>query len=152
MGYYYIDEPAPAQSAPPVDPEVETRKALARQTLALGEISDTYQRTQLSNQYGIGDTTNPYSRAKLLEESYKGSRASTTNSYARQGQLYSGALQTAQQGVTSKYNKDNDAMQRAYQDSRNKIAQGRLDRYASSGQTIDDATYKSIQSNLQGLT
>lgn len=137
---------------PPPDPELEARKALAKQTIALGEISDTYLRSQLQNQYGIGDTSNPYSRAKLLEKSYRDSQAGNINSYARMGQLYSGALQKAQMETTSKYNQNYDAMQRDYSNAQNKITQGRLARYANAGQPIDDATYQSLRRSLQGLT
>lgn len=42
------------------------------------------------------DVTNPFSRAALLKRSHQQATRGNTNSYASQGQLYSGALQNAQ--------------------------------------------------------
>jgi hypothetical protein len=42
------------------------------------------------------DVTNPFSRAALLKKSYQQATAGNTNSMAARGQLYSGALQNAQ--------------------------------------------------------
>lgn len=42
------------------------------------------------------DVTNPFSRAALLKRSYQQATAGNTNSMAARGQLYSGALQRAQ--------------------------------------------------------
>jgi hypothetical protein len=128
------------------------RQAASRQILGLGDVSDAFQRQQLSNEYGLGgDTSNPYSRAAVLQANYKKSQASNVGSYAAKGQLYSGALQTAQNAATGSYNQGYDALQRSYQKSLQSIAQQRLNRYATQGQGIDDSTYASISRGLSGL-
>jgi len=135
----------------PIDYAAENQKAVSRQQLALGAASDTYDRSQLSNEYGFGDTSNPYSRAMMLEASYKKNQGSNTNSYAKQGQLYSGALQTAQNAATGSYNQSYDTLRRDYAKGQNAISQRALSRYSNAGTVMDDATYNSIQRGLTGL-
>jgi hypothetical protein len=50
------------------------------------------------------DTSNPYSRAALLQRSYEQRQRGNTNSLAARGQLYSGALQNAQNSAFTDYN------------------------------------------------
>lgn len=135
----------------PIDYEAENRKAVGRQQIALGQASDAYERSQLANEYGFGDTSNPYSRAALLESTYKRNQGSNVTSYAAKGQLYSGALETAQKGATSTYNQGYDALRRNYQKQLFQISQRALNRYAQNQTLMDDATYNSIQRGLTGL-
>jgi hypothetical protein len=53
------------------------------------------------NQNGTANAANPYSLAALLRENYNRSTSGTLNSYASQGQLYSGAY-GRQQGENSR--------------------------------------------------
>lgn len=55
---------------------------------------------------GAIDTSNPYSRAALLQKSYDQNRAGATTSMASRGQLYSGAHQNAQNVAQSDFNRD----------------------------------------------
>lgn len=81
---------------PPPDPAYEAYKAQQGLQAGISNADATYQRGNLGYESGYGangarDYTNPYSQAALYEESYKRSKLGTTNSYASQGQLYSGA-------------------------------------------------------------
>lgn len=86
----------PQIGPPPPDPQYEAWKAQQGLSLGLSNADATYQRGNLGYETGYGasgarDYTNPYSQAALYEESYKRSKLGTTNSYASQGQLNSGA-------------------------------------------------------------
>lgn len=82
----------PAPPAQPLDPQFESYKATATRNLQTSQLGGAYQSAQIGNEYGFGaDKSNPYSQAKLLEESWKRSKLGTTNSYASSGQLNSGA-------------------------------------------------------------
>jgi hypothetical protein len=48
-----------------------------------------------------GGDLNPYAQAALLKRNYDASVRGTTNNYAAQGQLYSGAIKNAQAPTTS---------------------------------------------------
>lgn len=136
---------------PPIDPEVEQRRIATQQSLQLGDAYDAYSKANLANTYGIGDVSNPYSKAKLLEQSYKNRQGSTRNSYAEQGQLYAGSLQK-QIGEDARQNSiDYDALQRGYNSSLANIEKGRIDRYSNAGQVLDSATMNSILQALQNL-
>jgi hypothetical protein len=50
------------------------------------------------------DTSNPYSRAALLQRSYDNTKRGNTTSLAARGQLYSGALQNAQNTAFTNFN------------------------------------------------
>lgn len=56
------------------------------------------------------DVSNPFSKAALLKKSYDQSVSGNTNSYAAQGQLYSGALQNAQNQSGLSYQQGQDAL------------------------------------------
>lgn len=56
------------------------------------------------------DVTNPFSRAALLKRSYQQHQAGNTNSMAARGQLYSGALQNAQNETTRQNLQGQDAL------------------------------------------
>lgn len=53
------------------------------------------RRLATEQRYGFNDQSNPFSEARNLEARWRTQRANTTNSYAAQGQLYSGALSRA---------------------------------------------------------
>jgi hypothetical protein len=68
--------------------------------------------------YGIGglDPSNPNSRAALLQRSYQNQQRGNTNSMASRGQLYSGALQNAQDESTRGYQAQESSNQRSFGD------------------------------------
>lgn len=61
------------------------------------------------------DVSNPFSRAGLLKRAFQNNVRGTTNNYASQGQLYSGALQNAQNANTFNYQQGNDALIKGFQ-------------------------------------
>ena len=56
---------------------------------------------------------NPYSRAALLQKSYENTSRYNTNSMASRGQLYSGALQNAQNDASHNYSVGDDELRRS---------------------------------------
>jgi hypothetical protein len=58
------------------------------------------------------DPTNPYSQAAMLKRNYDQARTGNTNSYAARGQLYSGALQNAQDESQFREGQASDALQK----------------------------------------
>lgn len=65
--------------------------------------------------YGIDDPTNPFSRARQLQQQFQSQRQGATNSFAARGQLYSGALSRRQNTVRSGYEQGQDELLRGYQ-------------------------------------
>lgn len=141
----------PYTAPAPPDPQLEQQRIATQQSLQIGDAWDQYSRTRLSNTYGIGDTSNPYSRAKLLEDSFRRKQGSTLGNYASQGQLYSGALNVAQNDDQRQFSIDKDQMERSYYDSLANIEKGRLDRYSSAGMAMDQGTLNSILEALQRM-
>lgn len=101
--------PAPGASAAlpglPVDPFYDAAVGSANRNLAAGLAQLQYQRGQLGSTFGLGidpsgavfeDVSNPYSRAATLQKLYDQSRRGTGTTMAARGQLYSGAMQNAQ--------------------------------------------------------
>jgi len=129
----YVQQQQQAAGGPPPDPAFLQQQAQAQLALGLGNAWDTYSVGQLNNEFGFGDTSNPYNRVRMLEDSYKHQQAGTTNSYAAQGQLYSGAIQNARNSNATGYARGYDALQRQYQGARNQITRGALDRYMQYG-------------------
>jgi hypothetical protein len=111
-----------APSQLPIDPAYEAQvAALARQrddTL----LSLAGQRTQNLQEYGFTqaptgaiafDPSNPFSRAALLRKNYQESKQGTQTGYAARGQLYAGALQTAQAANDTGFNQNENSLERA---------------------------------------
>jgi hypothetical protein len=75
------------------------------------------------------DPTNPFSQAALLKRSYDQAQTGNTNSYAARGQLYSGALQNAQNESGFQYQAGSDRLTKALTDflARNTSAAGQND-------------------------
>ena len=79
------------------------------------------QRQQALLQYGYTqdatgslafDATNPFSQAALLKRNYDQAQSGNVNSYAARGQLYSGALQNAQNETGFQNQRQNDTLQK----------------------------------------
>lgn len=143
--------PDPGPGGPPVDPYLEARKVAAQRTLQIGAAQDTYQLGRIENMYGFGsDMSNPYSQAKLLEDTYKRTKRGSETSYAAQGQLYSGALQRKLEDDYRNYNVQTDQARRAYQDAKGEVQRGQVDRYSGILGDIDEQTYQSLLRALGG--
>jgi hypothetical protein len=111
---------APAQL--PVDPTYDAAEAALRRQRDDTLLSLGAQRTQNLQEYGFNegpggavafDPTNPFSRAALLRKNYQESKAGTQTGYAARGQLYAGALQTAQAANDTGFNQNENALERA---------------------------------------
>jgi hypothetical protein len=114
--------PVATPAALPVDPSYEGQvAALARQRddTLLGLAG---QRTQGLQDYGYTqaptgaltfDPSNPFSRAALLRKNYMEGKQGTQTGMAARGQLYSGALQTAQAANDTGFNQGENSLQRA---------------------------------------
>lgn len=73
------------------------------------------QQTAAAKQaYGFDDLSDPFSKIALLKETFANSQRGNTNSLAAQGQLYSGALQNAQDATQHGYDVNYDATRRDY--------------------------------------
>jgi hypothetical protein len=59
------------------------------------------------------DPSNPFSQAAMLKRNYDQAQTGNTNSYAARGQLYSGALQNAQNESGFQYQKGSDTISKA---------------------------------------
>lgn len=86
----------PPPAAPPIDPiyDAQVGTANRRRDDALAFL-DQDERTAIRT-FGLDDTSDPFSRARMLQRSYEQRRLGNTNSMAARGQLYSGALQNQQ--------------------------------------------------------
>lgn len=128
-----VNQTATAATALPPDPMFLAQQAAAQRTLALGNAWDTYARGRIENEYGLGsDVSNPYSRARLLEQDYQTGQRGTALDYANAGQLYSGASQNATDYNANKYSQNYDALKRSYQSQKDAITKGAIDRTSGS--------------------
>lgn len=126
----------------PLDPAVENARVVGNRNVALSNAYGTYQLGELENVYGLGnDTSNPYSKAKLLEDSYNRSRRGSLNSYAEVGQLHSGAYGRAQGENQRNYLMGYDQLSRSYTGAKQNIGLAGLQTYANAGTSIDQATF-----------
>ncbi|MHC4224551.1 MAG: hypothetical protein ACYSUN_11220 [Planctomycetota bacterium] len=82
-------------AALPYDAQYTSDTAGINRDYNFGSAQLAQQGGLLNYETGIGDASNPYSRAALLQKSYETNQRGSTNSYAASGQLYSGALQNA---------------------------------------------------------
>ena len=77
------------------------------------------QKRELGISYGLGQfggdaTSNPYSRAAMLQQSYNRSQRASLNQMAGAGQLYSGAMSNARAANMGQYGQQTDALQRDF--------------------------------------
>lgn len=130
------------------DPNLEAQRASANLGINLGNAWDTYQQGRIEQDYGLNDTSDPFAKAALLQQTYQNSRRGNTNSMAAQGQLYSGALQNAQAGAERSYNQGYDQLKRGRQDALDQLLKGKLDRYSQVGANLDENTLASLLAAL----
>lgn len=98
------------------------------------------QGAALNQEYGFGDTSNPFNRANLLQQAYQRNRANTANTYAARGQLYAGSTQNAQSFDTQTFNQGLDALQRDYASKQQALTQAGLTAQTDRT-TADNAAY-----------
>lgn len=142
--------PPGGPTTPPLDPTFEADLATANRNRAVAGAEATYQTGQINQEYGITDHSNPYSRAALLEEQYKRSKAGTVNSYASAGQLNSGAYQRMQGENDRNYSIGSDQLARQYQNSIHNVQYGQAQTIANSGSGVDDAAFQALLRAIRG--
>lgn len=98
--------------------------------------------------YGFDDLSDPFSRARLLDERYQNRNRSNTNSFAGSGQLYSGALQNAQNQSALQNTQDVNTARNQYQADLNTIAQNRANAQLSLSQGGVDAFGQMVERQL----
>lgn len=81
---------AKAPSPMPYSGQYESTVGQATNAFNQANTSLAGQRLALQQSYGIGDTSNPYSQARQLEQQRQQQTNATTNSLASSGQLYAG--------------------------------------------------------------
>jgi hypothetical protein len=133
----------------PVDPALEEQRLIANRNVALGNGEAAYQQGNLGFDYGYNpngtiNTANPYSRAAMLQLGYEHQQAGTTNSYAAQGQLYSGAIQNALGEGSRQYGANEAANRLAYQRATHGIQAGQLNTVANAGSGVSDADFQAL--------
>jgi hypothetical protein len=136
-------------SPQPVDPALEEQRLIANRNVALGKGEAAYQQGNLGFDYGYNpngtiNTANPYSRAAMLQLGYEHQQAGTTNSYAAQGQLYSGAIQNALGEGSRQYGANEAANRLAYQRATHGIQAGQLNTVANAGSGVSDADFQAL--------
>lgn len=130
----------------PLDWQEQAYGLSAGRNLKLASGEAAYQTGQAEQHFGYGASgaANPYSQAALLEESYKRSKLGTSNSYAGQGQLHSGAYSRMQGENQRNYSIQSDANRRAYDDAIHQIGYGQAQAGANYATGMDDASFEAL--------
>lgn len=89
------------------------------------------QEMNVQGDYGINDTSNPFSRARLLQQSFDQARQRTWNSATAAGQGYSGSTSAAITADQSAYNQD-------YNNLRNEYSRSLADIDSQRSQALQD--------------
>lgn len=148
--------PAPAPPMPqPFDANQELARLQASMNIGLSDAEGTYQtgRTGYQTGYnaaGARDFSNPYSQAQLLEDEYKRSLSGTTNSYAAQGQLNSGAKGRALARDDRLYAQSSAGLRDQAADTYHSIGAGRLQTYASNAAGVNSGAFDSLRRSVYG--
>ena len=98
--------------------------------------------------FGFDDTTDPFSRARMLQRAYEQRQAGNTNSYAAAGQLYSGALNRQRANTLTDYQADENALRNQYTDLLNQLAQRRAQAGTDAQMDVADAGFDKLQASL----
>jgi hypothetical protein len=124
-----------------------------QRNVAIGDLNATWQQGNLDQTYGFGagGAANPYSRVALAGENLKRSQLGTLNSYAGQGQLYSGAYDRMQNENQRNYDIGYDQLRRDYDQQSGNLQLGRLQSYADAGSGVDQAKWAALFKSLGGL-
>jgi hypothetical protein len=121
LGPQSVSTPVGPSALPP-DPNFDATIASSQAGHDINAADLARQRQQAFLDYGYTqdasgnlafDPTNPYSQAAMLKRSYDQAQTGNTNSYAARGQLYSGALQNAQNESGFQYQRGTDSQRKA---------------------------------------
>lgn len=97
------------------DAQFDTEAGRLQRDLQFQQSDIAGRREATEQRYGFGNQANPFSVAAQLERDYRTRRGATLGSYARRGQLYSGALSQRQALDRRGFEQGLDVAQREYQ-------------------------------------
>lgn len=103
--------------------EAQYNQAVGDSDLAnnLTHTENLYQQGKLSQEYGIDDASNPFSKMKMLQQSFERGQANTATGFASQGQYFSGAYNSNKKFGEDNYKADQDSLHRAYDSSKHDL-------------------------------
>jgi hypothetical protein len=138
-----------AVAPPPPDWQQQAYEASQARGVQYADAQATYDRGRVQRDFGYGangqvDPSNPYSRAALLERNFSQQQAGDTNSFASQGQLYSGALQNQKNQTTFGYLQGNNALRNEYADANANVALGQLGAYSQAGGAVSEEKIRAL--------
>jgi hypothetical protein len=146
----YVPKPqAPRQSTVlPWDARYESEVVQANLNRANAGSNLASERQGIEQSYGYNDNSNPFSQARLLQQSYETTRARSLNNYAAQGQLYSGAMQHRRSSDRQGFNQADDQLRRAYSSAIQENDAGTLGAEQDRLNTIRDAETSRLERAL----
>jgi hypothetical protein len=110
-----------------------------------------YQRGQLSQEYGIDDASNPFSKMVMLQEAYERNKANTDTGFASQGNYFSGAHDSNQALLTHGLAADKDSLAREYKSAKHGLDYSDQQANASYGTSTNAAALQKLR-DLLGLS
>lgn len=137
------------ETPPAYSSEYETTVGKLNRDLASAQSDITGREQAVEQQYGFNDQSNPFSRANLLHRNFQQQTLANTNSFAAQGQLYSGALSSAQGSTRYGYEQDNDAALRDYQAELSELARLRMGAQTTYDEGLLAAEAARLEAGLQ---
>lgn len=152
LGKGYAPPPVTPQ---PFDPALEAQRLGATWNVQLADSEAGFQRGETAwgsgyNADGSLNSSNPYSQAMLLQDSYKRGVAGTNNSMAAQGQLYSGARLNAQAHNDRVYAEQSSAQKDTARQAYHGIDYGRLSTYGQNSLGVSGADYDALRRAVYG--
>jgi hypothetical protein len=101
----------------PLDAGAIQEKGASQRKYNTSKNSFNTNTTNLKNNYGFGDTANPYSQAAFLQKNYDQKRQGTINSSAASGQLYAGSMQSQQDADLSAFEQGHASLRSSFNDA-----------------------------------
>lgn len=144
-GFHQANQ-APAQL--PWNAQYESTVSAAGRDYNLQNAQLANQEGQLSASYGFNDPSDPFSRARQLQEGFANANRGTTTNYADAGQLYSGSLTNAHDIDRQNFERAYDAEQKDYQAQLNELAFQRLGAQNDYQSALTDASAQSLEDAL----
>ena len=109
--------PAPRPAAPtplPWSSQYETSVGGLGRDLNLANAGFAAEEANLRQSYGFDDPSDPFSRARQIQQNFERANRGTLNNYAGSGQLYAGSLSNARTIDRNNYERDHDAARKEY--------------------------------------
>jgi hypothetical protein len=133
----------------PFDATYESQIGLNQRNLQNTNTGLDQEQSGLIRSYGLDDPTDPFSQLHLLQRSFENRKRGNTNSYASSGQLYSGALQNAQNSAQYGYDQGYDQLRKGQNTALSGIANRRAAASSAFEQGNIDAGQAALDRALQ---